>query len=184
MEMARRNLKMLATPACVGIAVALLAVPAFAAPPAARAYRVTYLTSSTVYIDAGREDGLDVGARVEVVRTGEVIATLRVSDVSTHRAACAIETSTAACAVGDAIRFTPVPRSAEAVDTAAVIATLPAEAPPPDRERGPPAHGIRRRCLAAVRRRAPGRYPRRRISARPPGRRARAPNSADGQRRA
>ncbi len=70
-------------------------------------HAITYLTSTTVYVDAGVNDGLHVGDRVEVVRAGTVIATLRVTDVSAHRAACAIETSTAPLSVGDSVRFTP-----------------------------------------------------------------------------
>jgi hypothetical protein len=129
MKMVLRNMTMRAALVWAGVAAAMLAAPA----PAARAYRVTYLTSSTVYVDAGREDGLDVGARGEVVRAGQVIATLRVSDVSSRRAACAIEASTAACAVGDTVRFNAVPRSAAADPArAAVMSTLPAEVPPPE----------------------------------------------------
>jgi hypothetical protein len=74
---------------------------------AQKAFKVTYLTSASAYIDAGADDGLRVGDRVEVVKAGAVIAVLRVTDVASHRAACAIESTTAALTVGDAVRFTP-----------------------------------------------------------------------------
>jgi hypothetical protein len=81
-----------------------ITAPLHAQAPAP-AHVVTYLTSTTAYIDAGSDDGLHAGDKVEVVRAGAVIAVLRVTDVSSHRAACTIESSTATLAVGDTVRY-------------------------------------------------------------------------------
>lgn len=90
---------------------------AFGGVSSARTYRITYLTSATVYIDAGQDEGVAPGGRVDVVRDGVVIAVLRVSDVSTHRASCAIESSTATLAVGDEVRFVPLAAPPDSVRT-------------------------------------------------------------------
>ena len=87
----------------------LLLVLALVVAPGARAasarHRITYLTSTTAYIDAGRDEGIVPGARVEVLRDGVVIAVLRVTDVSSHRAACAIESAAGPLEVGAEVRF-------------------------------------------------------------------------------
>ena len=68
--------------------------------------RVTYLAGGSVYVSAGRDDGLDVGAMVDVVRGGLPVATLRTSVVSSHRASCEIvHGDSAMVAVGDSVRF-------------------------------------------------------------------------------
>ncbi|HKW14075.1 MAG TPA: hypothetical protein VJS69_06285 [Candidatus Krumholzibacteria bacterium] len=86
--------------------VFLLALVLAAARASSAPHVVTYLTSATAYVDAGIDDGLHPGDKVEVVRAGTVIAVLRVTDASSHRAACTIESVTAALAVGDVVRFT------------------------------------------------------------------------------
>jgi hypothetical protein len=121
--------------AVLGLLVLVFATASLAAqaPPK---HRVTYLTSATAYVDAGSDEGLAAGDRVEVLRAGVVIAVLRVTDVSAHRAACAIESSTAAMAVGDEVRFTP--RAEPAGDAppagagAAAVAGDAAAAVPPE----------------------------------------------------
>jgi hypothetical protein len=97
---------------------------AFAPPVAARSFRITYLTSTTAYVDAGQQDGLAVGDKVAIVRNGSTIATLRVTDVSSHRAACTIESAQVALSVGDEARFQP--RAAPAPSGTAVVAPAPA----------------------------------------------------------
>lgn len=76
----------------------------------ARTYRITYLTSATAYIDAGQDDGISVGSHIDVMRGGVVIASLKVSDVSSHRASCAVESTSAPLVVGDEIQFVRVER--------------------------------------------------------------------------
>ncbi|HXV13623.1 MAG TPA: hypothetical protein VEC56_05400 [Candidatus Krumholzibacteria bacterium] len=97
----------------------------------ARTCRITYLTSATAYVDAGLDEGLAVGARIEVVRDGVVIATLVVTDASTHRAACAVESTTAALAVGDEARFAPRETKTSAGSVAVPAQPQPTEAPAP-----------------------------------------------------
>ncbi|GAB4376481.1 MAG: hypothetical protein Kow0062_16820 [Acidobacteriota bacterium] len=48
--------------------------------------RVTYVSGSSVYIDAGARSGVVVGDRVDVVRDGHVVLVLEVREVSGHRA--------------------------------------------------------------------------------------------------
>lgn len=74
---------------------------------------VTYVTSASVYIDAGREAGLREGAPVQVVRAGTVIASLKVSFLSSHQASCDIVSQTAPVVVGDSARFTPAPQDVD-----------------------------------------------------------------------
>jgi hypothetical protein len=89
------------------LALVVLAGLGFADAGAAT-HRITYLTATTAYIDAGRDDGVVVEGIIKVVREGTVIATLLVTDVSSHRAACVIDASAPPLVVGDTITFTPV----------------------------------------------------------------------------
>ena len=93
--------------------LALLIALTVGLAPMARAgsarHRITYLTTTTAYIDAGRDEGIVEGARIEVVRDGAVVAVLRVTDVSSHRAACAIESSTGPLEAGVEVVFDAVP---------------------------------------------------------------------------
>lgn len=86
--------------------------------------KVTYLSGSTVYVDAGSDEGVQVGDRIEVVRDGRAVTVLKVEYVSNHRASCSIVEG-APAVVGDVVRFqaaTPVP----------------AAVPPPAAEPAPP----------------------------------------------
>jgi hypothetical protein len=67
---------------------------------------ITYVTSSSVYVDAGTADGLQIGDTIEVLREDEVIATLRVEHLSSRKASCAIVDSSGEPAIGDSVRFT------------------------------------------------------------------------------
>lgn len=75
---------------------------------AAKIARITYLTTATAYIDAGRLDGLRDSTRVEVRRAGATVGILRVAFLASHQASCDIVGSTATLAVGDSVRFIPV----------------------------------------------------------------------------
>jgi hypothetical protein len=100
---------------------------------AAKTARITYLTGSTAYLDAGRLDGLVEGARVEVRRSGAVLATLTVTFLASHRAACEAGSAAATLAVGDSVRYTPV---ALPHDSAAVAPTAAAPTWSPNALRG------------------------------------------------
>jgi hypothetical protein len=91
-----------------------------ATPRMMTAGRVTYLTGTTAYVDLGRDDGLGEGDRLEVVRGGKSVATLQVSYVSSHRAACAIQPPEATLAEGDPVRVVARATRADAAATAPV----------------------------------------------------------------
>lgn len=74
---------------------------------------ITYLTTESVYIGAGRSDGLNEGDIIEVLRDERIIATIEVVNLSSRRASCRRLTGEEALAVGDRVRF--VPREREPV---------------------------------------------------------------------
>lgn len=71
-----------------------------------RTARITYVTSASAYIDAGREAGLHEGTLVEVVRSGAVIGVLKVAFLSSRQASCDIVSESTPVVVGDSVRFT------------------------------------------------------------------------------
>lgn len=77
---------------------------------------VADVTAVSVFIDKGLDDGLAVGAKVELVRDGSVVATYVVTDISSKRAVCSRGEGGAPVAVGDVVRFdakkSPAPSSA------------------------------------------------------------------------
>ncbi len=77
-------------------------------PVAPAGGRITYLTSSTGYVDVGREEGLEEGMVVEVVRAGRGIGSMKVSYLASHRASGAILRADSTLVVGDSIAFTPI----------------------------------------------------------------------------
>ena len=73
--------------------------------------RVTYIMGTTVYLDAGREDGLTEGHAVRVIRDRQRLATLRVTSLASHRAATTLEgVATLPLVVGDTVEFDPAAR--------------------------------------------------------------------------
>lgn len=76
-------------------------------PVAPAGGRITYLTPSTAYFDVGREEGLEEGMAVEVVRAGRGIGSLKVSYLASHRAAATIVRADSTLVVGDSVAFTP-----------------------------------------------------------------------------
>jgi hypothetical protein len=94
----------------LALAAAAAAVPGLAgeAPEdARRSGTVLFLTADTAYLDVGRDDGLQEGDAVEVVREGVTIATVKVAHLSSHRASCGLPAGTPDLRVGDVARFTP-----------------------------------------------------------------------------
>jgi hypothetical protein len=69
--------------------------------------QVSYVTASSVYVSAGSEDGLAVGQRLTVHRGAEVVATVEVTELSAHRAACRIVDRLLDPVVGDTVSFAP-----------------------------------------------------------------------------
>lgn len=116
------------------VAVLIAAFPATAqeapAPAAAPSEsvawaRITYLTTATAYLDAGREEGLREGAAADVVRGGAVIARVTVAFLSSHRASGKVEVSTATPHVGDSVRFVPVLRATSETEPPALARAAP-----------------------------------------------------------
>lgn len=95
------------------LAIVLLAGRGVAAPQTATAH-VTYVSGTSVYVDAGADDGLAVGDGVEVTRDGNAVAHLKVTFVTAHKATCAPDGAAADVKVGDAVRYIPRAPGADA----------------------------------------------------------------------
>jgi len=118
--------------AFVSAALAFAAEPASSQPAPAIAH-VTYVAATSAYVDAGQDEGLREGDALEVVRDGGVIATLKVTFVTTHRVSCAIVESTTGLLVGDTVRYTP--------SATPFLTASPAAGPAPAASRGAGLHG-------------------------------------------
>jgi hypothetical protein len=68
---------------------------------------VIYLTGGSVYIDAGRDQGIAIGDTARVTRGGAAVALLRVAFVSTSKASCDTLHVESPIRVGDAVRYVP-----------------------------------------------------------------------------
>jgi hypothetical protein len=124
----------------IGIGIALAGT---AAHPAGAA-RVTYLAGGSVYVDAGHLDGLEHGDTLRVLHGAQSIAGLRVTDLSSHRAACDTFGVTAAIAIGDSVAYHARATGAVPVPLAATSSSAPgAPAPAPGTSifRRPPLRG-------------------------------------------
>jgi hypothetical protein len=86
---------------------------------------VTYLTLSSAYVDAGTDDGLAEGSRLEVRRGDSTVAILRAHFVATHRASCDVDSATVTLAVGDSARFIPLARPPDSTAAVAQASTPP-----------------------------------------------------------
>jgi len=85
---------------------ALLPVPGAAQGAAAPAWsRIMYISGTTIYLEVGSKDGLTERSTLDVVRAGEVVARLRVTALSSSRAACEEMPPAIELAVGDSVRF-------------------------------------------------------------------------------
>ena len=95
-------------PAGVLLGLAVLAAPVRAQDSTSvRTAKVTYLTGTSAYIDAGRDAGVREGALVQVIRGGAVIGVLKVAFLASRQAACDIVSESTPITVGDSVRFTP-----------------------------------------------------------------------------
>jgi hypothetical protein len=137
----RRLASALGAAAVLGV-VSAVAWPACGhAAPIAGSARVTFLAGASVYVEAGRLDGLREGDTLTVIRDGGVIARLLARDLSSHRASCDTFAVVSAPAVGDLVRF--VPHTADAGSAGSPLASSGTEpalidtaaAPPPDASR-------------------------------------------------
>ena len=91
---------------------------------------VTYVVGSTVYFDAGREQGLTSGLQGTLLRGGTVLGAVVVLDLSSRRGTASVDTGMAPQA-GDKVRFPVVVTAmARRIDTAAPpLAAAAAEKP-------------------------------------------------------
>ena len=83
--------------------------------------RITYLSGSSAYLEAGTRDGIREGTRLEVIRAGEPIASLVAEFVSTTRASCKLESQSKPLAIGDSVRYIPARVEAAAKGAAAGV---------------------------------------------------------------
>jgi hypothetical protein len=91
---------------------------------------VTYISGQSVYVGAGRADGVREGTAIEVRRAGTVIATIRAEYLSSHSSSGSIVSSTDAPAVGDTVRYRPT-IDQRATPIADSTVTLQSRAPGP-----------------------------------------------------
>ena len=81
--------------------------------------RITYISGTTIYLEVGSRAGLTETSILDVVRIGTVIARLKVSALSSNRAACEVASQTVDVVVGDSVRYV-------ATSPAAAVAATPA----------------------------------------------------------
>lgn len=67
--------------------------------------KVSYLAGGTVYIDAGRSEGLGEGDTLSVQRGSQRISTLRVNYLASHQATCIVLNGTELPVIGDRVVF-------------------------------------------------------------------------------
>jgi hypothetical protein len=103
-QVSRLSLGSESVPGAPGAVAAAGSIPAPAAQDAALAH-VTYVTSQSVYLDAGSDEGLLAGDIVELLRGETAVATLKVTEVSSDRAICQRPGTGVPVAVGDIVRF-------------------------------------------------------------------------------
>lgn len=68
---------------------------------------ITYITPSSVYVDAGSGDRIQVGDVLEVVRSRKTVAKLGVEHLSSRKAACRVLETAVELHVGDTVQFIP-----------------------------------------------------------------------------
>ncbi len=87
------------------LALCLLASRAMAAPDGRTTTRVAYTSGRTVYVDAGRLDGLASGDTVQVWRATDRLGDLLVVFAASHRASCDTLHVSAMPQAGDEVRY-------------------------------------------------------------------------------
>jgi hypothetical protein len=92
-------------PACAVPAAAGDAATGAAPRPGPTAARVIYVTGGSIYVDAGRSQGVAVGDTLEVRRDGAAVARLRVAFVSATKSSCDTLAASAPVRVGDAVVY-------------------------------------------------------------------------------
>jgi len=98
-----------------------------AARAAARPISVSYVSATAVYLDAGRAEGVALGNRYRLTRSGDKLGEVEVAFLAEHSASCRILSQTGTARPGD------VAELAQAAPASAASAPAPAPqvAPPP-----------------------------------------------------
>jgi hypothetical protein len=78
------------------------------------------VTGTTVYVAAGRADGLVEGQELRIIRQGGALITLKVAFLSSRQASCEIVSGPTDVAIGETVSFTP-----QATDAAAGAVSEP-----------------------------------------------------------
>lgn len=117
-------------------AIVLISGGSFAlhAQVAERKAKVTYVTSSTVYVDLGMRDGFREGDTLKVWKNGAVGAVLRVTNISSKSMATSILEKSLTIVAGDEVRGLPHPIEAvqppeREADSTATAGALPVQMP-------------------------------------------------------
>ncbi len=103
---------------------------------AVRSASVTYISGTSIYVSAGRTDGLVEGQELSVVRHDSTAATLKVVFLSSRQSSCEVVRGATDIAVGDLVRFTP--SASNSAGTQVAAARTPSR---PHRLSGPGLHG-------------------------------------------
>lgn len=104
---------------------------------ARRTAPVTYVTGTTIYVAAGRADGLVEGQELRINRAGGVVVTLKVAFLSSRQASCEIVSGPSDVVVGELVSFTP-----QLSTTSTPLAASPGtRRPTRHRFNGPGLHG-------------------------------------------
>lgn len=74
---------------------------------AVRTAPVTYITGSTIYVAAGRADGLVEGQQLFIKRASGAVVTLKVAFLSSRQASCEVVGEAATVQVGEQVTFLP-----------------------------------------------------------------------------
>lgn len=112
------------------LAATLLAAAQVSAQDSAatRPVTLTYLTTSTAYVNAGRQDGLHEGDTLRVVRGGAEAGRLKVAYLASRQAACDILIQISPLVVGDTVAVARVPASPPAAGDVASVPVHQADA--------------------------------------------------------
>jgi hypothetical protein len=108
---------------------------------AVRTAPVTYVSGTTVYVAAGRADGLVEGQELRINRQGGGTITLKVVFLSSRQASCEIASGATDVVVGELVSFTPQLAAAPAPAGAPQTATATPHRTTRRRLNGPGLHG-------------------------------------------
>jgi hypothetical protein len=124
--------------ACLRVFLLLLVTSSFLevraeeAPPSPAATglaKVTYVSGSSIYIDAGRESGLEIVQTLDLLRDGKVAMRLQIEDLSAKRSVCTLVDGDEMPEVGDVVRIPVADGSRSAAQDTGSSPGMPGPAP-------------------------------------------------------